>query len=283
MSIKEGEDIMKSMIGNTVEFTFEISAIIVAVTAVVSGFVGWVVSSRVAKSQRMIEIITSNRVKWMQEVKNLFSEYFKYTNYYFYKSIPKDNQEWFEKLNVVTSKIKLQLNLKGKKDKNIIKLMEELNRSYEKILLLNMKSNSNVSIEDSIDDDFISNYISSYTNIKICIDSIYKKNTGVTIKSSDYEIKNSEEYKKIAKDIILMDIQLSVKCIKNLPKLIDLYIKIYLKCEWERVKKEAKCGINARFNFDKKFEGIEKELKEEIHNIKKEIPYKEWTRYCHNE
>ena len=61
--------------------------------------------------------------------------------------------------------------------------------------------------------------------------------------------------------------------------MIDLYIKIYLKCEWERVKKEAKCGINARFNFDKKFESIEKELEKEINNITKEISYNELTKY----
>lgn len=270
---------MENTMGNTIEFTFEISAIIAAIAAVVGAVVGWIVSSRVAKSQRMIEIITSNRVKWMQEVKNLFSEYFKYTNYYFYKSIPKDNQEWFEKLNVVTSKIKLQLNLKGQKDKYIIMLMEELNKSYEKLLMINPKLSISKGIEDSIDEDVVSNYISSYTNIKKFIDLMYEKNTGIAIKSNDFEIRDSERYKDIAKGIILMDIQISSKCMKNLPKLIDLYIKIYLKCEWERVKKEAKNGINARFNFDKKFESIEKELEKEINNIKKEILYDEWIKY----
>lgn len=264
---------------NTIEFTFEISAIIAAVAAIVSAFVGWFVSSRVAKSQRMIEIITSNRVKWMQEVKNLFSEYFNYTNYYFYKSIPNDNQEWFEKLNVVTSNIKLQLNLKGEKDKKIIRLMEELNKSYEKLLMINPKLSSDVRLEDSIDDEVIENYISSNENIKKCIDSIYQKNTGSTGKSINYKIRNSEKYKNIAKDIILNDIIISTKCMKNLPKLIDLYIKIYLKCEWERVKKEAKKGINSRFNFDKKFESIEKELENEIKSIQKEILYNEWSKY----
>ena len=56
------------------EITFEVSAIIVTIAGGISAVIGWFVSSRVAKKQRMIEIITSNRVKWMQEVKNLFSE-----------------------------------------------------------------------------------------------------------------------------------------------------------------------------------------------------------------
>ncbi|WP_347915837.1 hypothetical protein [Clostridium saudiense] len=261
------------------DITFEISAIIVTIAGGISAIVGWFVSSRVAKSQRMIEIITSNRVKWMQEVKDLFSEYFKYTNYYFYKSIPENNQEWFEKLNEVTSKIKLQLNLKGEKDQNIIMLIEELNKSYEKLLMLNTKLSIDKNIEDSIDDEIISSYITSYTNIKQIVDLMYKKQTGKEINKSNYKIRDSEQYKNMAKGIILMDIKISNKCIKNVPKLIDIYIKIYLKCEWERVKREAKNGVDARFNFDEKFESIEKELEKEINNIKKEILYNEWTKY----
>ncbi|MBU3087153.1 hypothetical protein KPL42_01465 [Clostridium gasigenes] len=262
-----------------IEVSFQVGVIITAIATIVSAVVGGFISNKVAKKQRMIEIITSNRVKWMQDVKSLFSEYFTYTKYYVHKNIPQNNGEWFEKVNMLTSKIKLQLNLKGSKDKKIIDLIEELNVCYEKLLVINPLSIKEKEITDSIDDNAIDNYLYYYPNIKQLCNLIYSKKNKVDISDIDLNIMESSEYKEIVKSSILMDLQICCKCIKSLPKLINIYIQIYLKCEWERVKKESRKGINTKFNFEKEFDHIEKEMSREINIIKREILYDEWTKY----
>jgi hypothetical protein len=263
-----------------IEVSFQVGVFITAIATIISAIVGGFVSSRVAKKQRMIEIITNNRVKWMQDVKNLLSDYFNCTKYYVHKSIPQNNGEWFEKLNMITSKIKLQLNLKGPKDKMIISLIDELNISYEKLLVTKPKNINSEGIKEAIDEKVIENYLYFYPKIKEISDLIYKKTTeNNNLLDIDSKIINSEEYREIAKNVILIDLQISTKCIKNLPNLINIYSQIYLKCEWERVKKESKKGINTKFNFEKEFDDIEKEMSKEIEDIKRKMLYSEWEKY----
>ncbi|MDU3323779.1 hypothetical protein [Clostridium sp.] len=263
-----------------IEVSFQVGVIITAIATIISSIVGGIVSNRVAKKQRMIEIITNNRVKWMQDVKNLFSEYFTCTKYYVHKSIPQNNGEWFEKLNMVTSKIKLQLNLKGPKDKMIISLIDELNICYEKLLVIKLKNINSKDIEEAIDEEVIENYLHFYPKIKGLSDFIYRReNKNDKLLDIDSNVINREEYKEIAKNVIIMDLQICTKCIKNLPNLINIYSQIYLKCEWERVKKESKEGINTKFDFEKEFDDIEKEMSKEIKDIKRKLLYNEWEKY----
>lgn len=232
------------------QVTLELGVIATIVSIIVSA----AVSLRVAKKQRMIEIITSNRVKWMQEVKELFGEYFLYTQYYSKKKLAKDNSEFIKKINEISNNIKLQLNLQGAKDQQIIKLINELNLAHEKMVFTN-PNNSKKKLDELLTNEIVENYIKKYK-------------------------KNNDTYKNyredILKKIVIKDVYSSLSKVMNQKELIEIYVQIYLKCEWERVKVEAREGINAKYDFDKNFEKIENDMKKEIDEIKKKIiNYKE--------
>ena len=81
----------------------------------------------------------------------------------------------------------------------------------------------------------------------------------------------SKEYYDIAIMIIQLDLKLELQNIKYLSELIEIFYKIYLKCEWERVKVEAKNGIKCKYDFDKEFEEIENNMSDDIKAINDNI------------
>lgn len=227
------------------QITLEIGVIATIISVIVSGLI----SFKVAKSQRVIEIITTNRVKWIQEVKELFSEYFLYTQYYDTKKLPEDNFENLNKLNEITNKIKLQLNLKGPKDRKIINLISELNLAYAKLNFINP---DNTYIRDKITREISLEYVNRFMD------------------NLDYE--NCEESR--LKEAVASDVKSALRIIMNQKDLIEIYVKIYLKCEWERVKLEARKGINTKYDFEKKYTKIEEYMKTEIEEIEDRIKNK---------
>ena len=62
------------------------------------------------------------------------------------------------------------------------------------------------------------------------------------------------------------------KIIRHLPDLILLYVEVYLKVEWERVKEESQKGNIKHFDFDGKFEKYLNQKEQEIEKIKNNLP-----------
>ncbi|EHK2335177.1 hypothetical protein KCK34_001618 [Clostridium perfringens] len=248
---------IRKMFSN-IDVTLQLGTVITLFATLVSAFVSALVSMKIARNKRVIEIITSNRVEWIKETRQLFSQYITYTKFYTLKGVPKDTKKWFEELMELTNKIKLQLNPAGDKDKKILKEIEKLNKAYEKLFILGSGKSSIKSREqvDSylLDDEKIQSYMDNICKIK-----------------NEKGYKESKEYYDIAIIITQSDLKLELQNIKYLSKLIEIFYKIYLKCEWERVKVEAKKGIKCNYDFDKEFEKIENSMSDDIKTINDNI------------
>ena len=248
---------VKNTFGN-IGVTLQLGAAITFFATIISAVVSAAVSKKIARNKRVIEIVTSNRVEWIKETRQLFSQYITYTKFYALKGVPKDTQKWFEELIELTNKIKLQLNPAGSKDKKIIEEIEKLNKSYEKLFILD-SGESYIKSREQVD-----SYLLADEKIQSYMDNICK------LKNKEgYE--KSKEYYDIAIMIIQLDLKLELQNIKYLSELIEIFYKIYLKCEWERVKVEAKNGIKCKYDFDKEFEEIENNMSDDIKAINDNI------------
>lgn len=183
-----------------------------------------------------INIITQNRAKWMQQLRELISEYSSYINYiqsiliHSNKDFIKTNRNDFTKIiHNFTSKIKLHLNIIGKPDIEIMEIIEKTNLS-------------------------ISIFFDLYSNSK-------KDN----IELFEF-LFNDTVLEREQKLFIIFDY--FIKIINSSSDFIELLIGIYLKAEWERVKYES----DLKNIKEKKFEEFYNEAKEivlsEYNNLK---------------
>ena len=87
-----------------------------------------------AKKQRTADIVTKNRMEWIQYLRSTISDYYSNVKLCEDKQIPADASEYLRTLYICESKVKFQLNFFGKYDKLIIYYVSELNKSYDAFL-----------------------------------------------------------------------------------------------------------------------------------------------------
>lgn len=245
--------------------TFQLGTIVTLIATIVSSIISGLITLVVARNKREIEIVTANRVQWITEIKKLFSEYLNYTKFYPLKNIPKDSSKWIEDLNLITKKISIQMNPIGKKDEDIINLIRELNKAYEKMLTADSDLVDSEEINDKVKEN-IDLYLKIENSVDNCINDICLN------KYKDIK-KYSYDYYVLAKSIIIEDLKISSKISMYLSELIEIHIKIYLKCEWERIKIESKKGFRKKYDFDKEYEKIQNDdnIKNRIDMITQKI------------
>ncbi len=229
---------------NTSEYLFgwqEILTLIGFIITIGLGIVNILISNRNNNKSRYVNAVTSERIKWIDELKELLSEFVSLTKYHDNKAIleGRDYQNHFEKLYYLQSKIKLHLNYLDKRDERINTLIEEIINKYlglyeMKDLLKTEKENRLANLDRRTSDKLIlkvlKNQKINFMNLKQEIgateprfEEVFKQ----AIKEINNELKTKYGYKGI-QDLI-----------NNTNKLVEIS-RQYIKEEWEKVKEEAK-------------------------------------------
>ncbi|OBR96730.1 hypothetical protein CLRAG_02380 [Clostridium ragsdalei P11] len=263
-----------------------IGAIIAAGISLISAFINIFIVISQSKKQRTAEIITSNRVEWMQKLKDYISEYLSKVRYFYDTTFPENLNEYFGDLGNITAKIELHLNFKGKQDKKIINIIQELNKSLETFLQL--KKYNIYSNHEKKKFEGRKKLIQFYFYKDKDLEMTKKTLANVLIKNKII-FKSEKEFKQYIKDIVQKedfgklgfdicnelasyinnDIKKCVKKVKYSSQLIMLLTQVYLKTEWERVKVESKKGDASKFNFDEKYNEIKQTVKDKISELEK--------------
>lgn len=263
-----------------------IGATITSVCALIGIIINIVINLGQSKKQRTAEIITTNRVEWMQKLKDYVSEYIGMVEFYYDKPIPNDLNLYLSQLYCITTKIKLHLNFNGKQDKEIISKIQLLNESYEKIFQLSKNQNI-FSDNEGLKKEALQKIIDYYLEMH---EKEMGQDIGLNIlKEANIDINNIEQCKKFYNkyiennkkyqekipdkllEYIDSDMRGCMNKIESLSELITLLLQIYLKTEWERVKIESKAGNSNKFNFNKRYEKIRKNVQGEIDSLMKKI------------
>lgn len=257
------------------EYVITILSILGSTTAII-------VSVVMAKKQRTADIVTKNRMEWIQELRNSVSSYYAKVKLFEDKQTPKDISSFMNELYILESKIRLQLNCFGEYDKQIVNFICLVNSSYDAILhksLLTKKIKEPLKLSAEML-EYIQTYKPSLLN-NITSQKVSKYNLKSLIEEKKFEefartINDPSFIEESVKELILMEshfINDCCKIVRNLPELILIYTEVYLKVEWERVKKESQKGNIKNFDFDKNFkEYLDKKTKE-INKLKNEIPH----------
>lgn len=263
------------VIGQKNEIPWEF--IVTIVTVLASAF-AIVISLQLAKKQRTADIITKNRMEWIQEFRSLFGEYYKNVAFYEDKQIPQDIDQHMNMIYLLEGKLKLHLNCFGAYDSIILMYMKLLNSKYE-ALLYRFRLMKKTKDKLKISADMLE-YIH-----RTCPDIISALNKDVIAKYGLDEMKSKNDYSKLTellnssdfqeenvKRSLELESQFSKTCaaaVRYLPELILIYVQIYLKVEWDRVKHEAKKGKSKGFNFDAAYEKYLKKRTEEINKLRR--------------
>lgn len=220
-----------------------------------------VITNIIAKKSRLADVVTTNRVEWMQKLKEYISKYSSMICYYYEKKFPADTSEFISNLYELTAQIKLHLNYKGNADVEITDLIDEINVAFQKMLFLrnSMKDSKNYIISQEV----ISFYHYQYPDLFNLLYKQVLEDYHVDIKDVSSIHNMIEELKsdpgKLKKilfhqvEIIDADMKAQVKKIKQGHDILMILTQVYLKTEWERVKVEAKSGDISEYDFDKHF------------------------------
>jgi hypothetical protein len=231
-----------------------------------------------AQKARLVDVITSNRMEWISKFKELFSDYLSKVSFYYDKPLPSSESEFMTDLYELTYKIKLHLNYKGNPDTKIFSILDRINSAYEILFLY--KSCKDSEKEDQWFLVFIGKMQERYPIFFNPFFSDFCTQIGISHNDSDSDIDKNfssmepqEKAKSYLKLISFTD-DLAKKKARELELLfpeLQLYCQLYLKCEWERVKNEAKSGNLEQRQFDKDFLKLETERDSEIQKIEKQI------------
>ncbi|MED4135735.1 hypothetical protein P4668_25420 [Priestia megaterium] len=208
------------------------------------GLLNFLVSIKSNKRTVFVNAITSERVKWMGELKELLAEYLSLTSFYEKKPFLSDDSlsEYFERLIFLQNRIKLHLNYIDHKDEEINTLIEKIN---EKIFgIYTAKDIYSLPIEKRI-------RALSPEEMQGYFDKVL--NTGKFSRKEIEEVLFHENREKLTEVFSSVTDELNrdfkekyglkgkEDLIKYTNQLVDKS-RIYLKDEWEKVKKEAKKG-----------------------------------------
>lgn len=115
--------LIKSLI--SINFVTAIAPIVAALVAVI----GVKNTLKDNAKTRRTDVITQNRIKWMQEFKEYISEYIALCKYLLKNTIEEDQiKEYYLKIQYSYSKLIIHLNFKGEQDKEILNIMNDINQ-----------------------------------------------------------------------------------------------------------------------------------------------------------
>jgi len=229
-----------------------------------------------AKKERLIDIVTSNRMDWIQKLKEYLSAYLSLVYFHYEKKLPEDENKFITDINELAFKIKLHLNFKGKADIQIEKLLDEINTAYEKFFMYKSSGLGVMNTRLQPDD-----YLTFIGKLQLQYSEIYTKLYSKTLQEIGIDLINDskdeiekkissiglEKFQSYMKDLIIIsdfDLKKSVRIIKYSYHQLFIISRVYLKTEWERVKVEAGSGSLLEYNFDEKFESNISEMKKEL-------------------
>lgn len=207
-----------------------------------------------------VENITSERVKWMGQLKEYVAEFISLVSFYNEKPILKDAKEKGEFLDKVIhtqSKIQLHLNYKDETDIEIMQLVEKMTKNvmntYEIFTLLKQSDKEKIAYVLEKHKEQLNNRIllkieqmgkeTSTTNNFLDIKSALKTIENIVRESKREEIQifNNQFKKEFA--TLKQELQSDTKTLSGLTQ-------EYLKEEWNRVKLEAEKGNISKDKFD---------------------------------
>lgn len=241
-------------------------AIITAIASIFTSIISTVLNSIRSKKTTYINTVTSNRIKWMQDLKELTDIFIRKTHTNMYSPLYNEIREriqYFDELSSLRNKIFLHLNYKGYLDD---KIMVKINSVFVRIELI-YEIDSLLKIKDA--NDKIKYLIKHYqkdifyqflelANISpdnrndiinsVGIDNEIPKSLTDTINKQINQFNNkfSSAPRKIANEI------------QDLHNELIMLIQIYLKLEWNRVKDESKSKLKS--NNEKKYKKMSDEM-----------------------
>lgn len=217
-----------------------ITLVSILVTLVI-GITTLIISIRTNKKSRFVNAVTTERVKWMTNLKELISEYLSLATYYDDKPFlsGEEQAKYFERLFYLQNNIKLQLNYTDSKDQEINELIDKIN---QKIIGL-YKVKKIIEKKDTVPKEELEKAMEAVLKEKEKEKEFAKK-----IKSDDYSFQNFLEEIYSESRTVIGDTyrkQYGYAGRDELMNLTDSLVnkcRKYLKYEWEKVKKEAKNG-----------------------------------------
>lgn len=226
--------------------------VLAAIITAIIGLFSLMYTMRNNRKTLFVNSITSERVKWMGQLKEYVAEFISLASFYNEKPVledAKEKGEYLDKVLHARAKIKLHLNYRGDEDKEIMKLVDKMSsnimKTYDALALLRKSDKEKVAYvlenhKEQLDkrifskmDKIIEEDIKSQNHPDA--NSFYKIATDIIRKSQNEEIEIfNDRFKKEFS-------QLKSELQNNSDILLQLTQK-YLKEEWNRVKKEAEKG-----------------------------------------
>ncbi|MEK5142573.1 hypothetical protein [Paenibacillus sp. FSL M7-0134] len=215
------------------------------IATLIVGMINLFSSLHTNKRTTFVNAVTSERVKWMAQLRELISEYLMLTTYYDQKPLLKGEgmNSFFERLIFLKHRIKLHLNHSGKEDNEINSLIEKINDKlfnfYRAQEMLEIPEKDRLSFA-------IKNYFDHNKQLESMIHQVLEKHS---LKVEDL-LSDEGEIVSVLKhviDLINDDFKREFgyrsrdELVSLTNKLVNLS-GLYLKEEWEKVKKEAKEG-----------------------------------------
>ncbi|WP_217560143.1 hypothetical protein [Paenibacillus sp. GbtcB18] len=222
-------------------------AIIVAVIALCGVIITVIFNISNTRKQLFINTVTSSRIKWMGELKELVTEFVTLVSFHDFKNVEVGEHRARHLDKVISTKIriKLQLNYRGTKDKEIINVIERLQVNY-----FDLYSKFTL-IEKTSEEREISFLGSNQKMMLKELESRVHELDGKSGKELDDAIKElsidvyNKQVKTLNKEFLKNLTNTKIDIINDTEKLVIL-TQEYLKEEWNRVKAEADNGNLSR-------------------------------------
>jgi hypothetical protein len=190
-----------------------------------------------------VNAVTSERVKWMGQLRELISEYLMLTTYYDKKPVLNGEEltNFLNRIIFLKQRIQLHLNLNGEKDREIISLIDRLNTKYINLYTLNdiYKLPDEKKFNAYKNDMYFNEELKKHFHKSI--DDMENSNVNITDEEKYYIIGQQamtafynslkENFGDAGRDEIII-----------LNEKLSEITSEYLKSEWERVKNEARKG-----------------------------------------
>lgn len=242
------------------------------------GIIGLINGNKNFNKNSFNDIVSKNRVEWMQKLKSLVSEYSSKIAYNELRQIPKNEATLYDDIINTSTAIKLHLNFKGKADKEILDLIEKTNSEFEKMLLFKKGlNNKEIYSVQRLMNCCLNGKTKQLEREILCVFEkakskpipqdfdMEKELINLLIDDGDYGLKVmiSEKINTfLNKELLLM-----IKTLKNSEKLLIILVQIYLKVEWERVKFEARNDKKEKFDFETQYKEYKNYYSKEIIDI----------------
>lgn len=192
------------------------------------GIFNLITNNKNGKKTQFINTVTSARIKWIYELRDLVSQFVSYIPFYTSTYIwqnGKERGDYNKNLIEIKEKIKLHLNYNDERDKKILNLIEDIvkliYRLYEECVEF-------VENDDDQKVDQLAKIKSEGENIDVSI--VKLKPIDLYLDKLNTAIHSYSLMEELRKDIPRLTEQLTG------------LIQEYLKTEWERVKFESKNG-----------------------------------------